>query len=314
QIGETGDRQASDGAAPERNPMIYAGGIASELNRSVLPATVRVMPLPVIIALLTAFIITVGPLDYFILGRLRLRKFTWVLFPIVSLAFTLLAMELAAHFLGGNTARGHFTVTDLGLEGTVVRETRCEVVLPARSGSEEREVTQAIELPVWDSDFPSPLGSVTYTGQFPARYRSSFPMAQWKPQLFRRTALGRMADESGIDWAALMQTWPPDSKSEINAQIVRGDLGLIVFRKSDRLIHGTTPLSFELWDHITLAPIAPPFDSFSQLSPTGSASFSDLPLIEKNDPDFGVIIAIRQTGANIHAWRRLFPLSSSQKP
>ncbi|MGH7127823.1 MAG: hypothetical protein ACREIV_04605, partial [Planctomycetaceae bacterium] len=52
-----------------------------------LPESVAVVPLTTIAIILGLYVVVVGPVDYFVLGWLRLRKLTWIVFPIVTLAF-----------------------------------------------------------------------------------------------------------------------------------------------------------------------------------------------------------------------------------
>ena len=58
------------------------------LLSTLLPPKVQGRPFFMVIAILTLFLSAIAPGDYFLLGLLKRRKYTWLLFPTVSLAFT----------------------------------------------------------------------------------------------------------------------------------------------------------------------------------------------------------------------------------
>jgi hypothetical protein len=89
------------------------------LTESLLPKTVRVMPRSVVVALLAGFVFVIGPLDWWLLGRLRARRFTWLLFPVVTAGVAVTTMKLARHYLGEGHHRGALVLTDIAPDGRV---------------------------------------------------------------------------------------------------------------------------------------------------------------------------------------------------
>jgi hypothetical protein len=94
----------------------------TELSNLLMPGTVRLVPFGWIIAILAGFIIVIGPLDWFVLGRLKMRRYTWVLFPCVSAGVTIFTVWLAGQYMGRHSHRAALTVTDFGRDGQALRE------------------------------------------------------------------------------------------------------------------------------------------------------------------------------------------------
>ena len=272
--------------------------IASELTEALLPKTVRIIPLPVILAILIGFIAAVGPVDFFVLGKLRARRFTWLAFPLVSVGFTVLTMKLAAHYLGTNTHQAALVLTDLGPDGAVIRETRWELVLPAATQELVRDTQHAFAIPAAQNrDYGASADRVAiagFEGQYPARYRLRLPLAQWAPQTIRVSALATGTDDSRVDWSAF-----PGA--------IGGGSGCAIWI-SDKGHHGYVgnagPLSPDFLARITFTPEWNAL--FSAPSPGGAGSLDDLCVVEQNEPNRAVVVAVRREGADIHAWRRLY--------
>ena len=284
--------------------------LATELTEKLLPKTIRVIPLPVILAILIGFIVTVGPVDYFVLGKLRARKFTWVLFPLVSVGFTLLTMKLAEHYLGTSTHRGVFVLTDLGADGRALRETRCELVLPAKPQEFTRDTQHAFAAPlgVQGNNVDDRLRGTVFEGQYPARYTLRFPLAQWTPRMIRVSSLGGGADDSGVNWAACDSGEVAQQKYAEAARVMQGTSRCsFVFAKGGAAFIGIPgELSAEFLARLTFTLEHGPLLALP--SPGISGSLDDLALIERGDIHRFVVIAMRRDGAEIHAWRRIYSL------
>lgn len=282
--------------------------IARELIQALLPKTVRIIPLPVIIGILFAFIVVVGPVDYFLLGKLRLRKFTWIVFPLVSIAFTVLTMQLASRYLGTNTHHGTFVLTDLGVDGRPVRESRYELVLPPRPEMIMRETQRAfaVAMPGSDYDRESSAAPAVLDGQYPARYTFRFSARQWTPHLRRVTSLTNASDESRVNWDAF-----DGSQSDLQRAVsgMGGSSGcaFAVLHAGQVLIDTPGPFSNEFLARITFPQNHTIHPLLSQLSPTGAGSFDDLTLLDRKGART-VVIATRREGSDIYAWRRLYSL------
>jgi hypothetical protein len=265
------------------------------------------MPRGVVIGLLAGFVFVIGPLDWWLLGRLRARRFTWVLFPIVTAGFTLATMKLARHYLGEGQHRGGIVITDLAPTGEVVRETRLEVLLPDKRGTLLTEVQRAIcvpvKLPVRDS---SPV--LTFTGQFPAKFTFRRPLQQWSPVITRQTRVGAGEDVSRMNWEAFTPGLLEKDRPWDVAGKLAGNSGCAVafaYRPGLGAISSDF-IDANFIESITFPPQVGRLGIFSHFSPSGAPSLSDLPCIERGDDSSSLVMAARREGSDLHLWRRLY--------
>lgn len=128
--------------------------LGSELMTELIPKTVRLIPFPALLGTLGLFLLMIGPADYYVLGWFRRRRYTWVLFPAVSLLFTLATVLMANHYLGARDVRRSLIVVDLDKDGTALRWNRYELVFAARDKEAVTELTNALWAPVNSAMMP----------------------------------------------------------------------------------------------------------------------------------------------------------------
>jgi hypothetical protein len=295
--------------APGRSGQWYAteqrmSQALQQLIQSLLPETVRVMPRNVVFGLLTAFVLLIGPVDWWLLGKLRARRFTWLLFPLVTAGVTVAMMKLARHYLGERNHRGALVVTDIAPDGTVVRETRLEVLLPAKRGTLSMDLQKALCLPMQtDVHGGAAVSGLTFNGSYPQRFSMAHPVEQWSPALTRTTRIGAGEDRSGMKWDEFRRT----RMDEAAARELAGDSGCsvsIVSQSGLGMIRST--MEKNLIEALTLVELRGRSGFFTALSPSGSAALDDLPCIESGDDRSTLVIASRRDGLDLHIWRRLY--------
>ncbi len=115
----------SDLAPP---PLATLGG----LYQTLMPRDVQMVPLGLIGAVLAAYVVAIGPIDYFLLGLLRMRRLTWILFPLVTIGFAGSTLWLSRWYLGTNDSRRALEIYDVVKGGTVARRTRVELLFLSR--------------------------------------------------------------------------------------------------------------------------------------------------------------------------------------
>jgi hypothetical protein len=286
-----------------------------ELIDMLMPGAVRTIPGMVIVLMLLGFVLAIGPFDWWLLGRLRARRFTWLLFPAVAAGVTVLAVRVARHYMGGATIERALVVTDLGPDGRVVRETRCEIVVPAVSGDSEKEINHALNHPMLARNFreDSVLPNHTMEGTFPSRYRIVRPLRQWQPSVIRLTSIGPGEDRSGIHWDEVRAAVPFIS-DEIATKLTVGSGCAVGYATRDQVFQVSTK--------------ALPNDGLRWLIRRGKSDFSEekvhrspgygghLPEVfgfstvhpeVTSDPlDDVVIFAWRIEGPTLNVWRRLY--------
>ncbi len=279
------------------------------LTHSLLPKTVRVMPRNVVFGLLAAFVLLIGPIDWWLLGRLRARRFTWLLFPVVTAGVTVAMMKLARHYLGEGNHRGALVVTDLAPDGRVVRETRLDLLLPARRGTLSIDLQKALCLPAqMRRENESAEGGLTFSGSFPQRYSLTRPVEQWSPVITRQTRVGPGEDLSRMKWDEFRLAFLEQRRMPELAQALAGESGCSVcFAHESGLSPGDSGVVEQgLLDVLTFIAPTGRTGAFSHISPSGSATLEDLPCIESGDDRSTLVIASRRDGLDLHIWRRLY--------
>lgn len=170
----------------------------SGLFQMLMPRDVQMVPLGLIAAVLAAYVCAIGPIDYLLLGALRIRRFTWILFPVVTIAFAGFTLWLSRWYLGTNDSRLALEIHDIVKGGTVARRTRVELLFLSREREVDTDVQNGSYSPVGlgvAADFrrmgmASPMqsersGQASYRGQFPGHYTVDQAVPQWSPVVNR---------------------------------------------------------------------------------------------------------------------------------
>ena len=216
------------------------GGLRSEepaaavnLRDMLFPADVRVVPFGVVVGLLASFLVIVAPADYCILGWLRRRRYTWIVFPCVSLLFTTLTVCIAGYYSGNTDHRGALVIVDVGQGGRPLRTTRIVHVITADTHRLTADVhdglfaktdvqpaqpntTTPISFPAnaktsYSEPAKDPLDEppiileddVAYEGLLPSAYSVTWRSRQWSPAMHRLTRAGSDVEMPNLDWSEL---------------------------------------------------------------------------------------------------------------
>lgn len=201
-----------------------------------IPETVEGVPFTTVCVLLGLCLLAVAPGDYLLLGWLRRRKWTWILFPAVAVGFTLLTMKIARSHIGQTESVTSLGFLDLTADGRIARSSTFELTFantsktrtesleeqyvasfqnraPAsfpRSGvsildqqlSQSYRDAQSVRYALEDQLNGDPL---VYAGRVPRRFSVTRQLRQWSPQLLRRTAFapGWASGDpaAGIPWS-----------------------------------------------------------------------------------------------------------------
>jgi len=198
------------------------------LTAILLPDDVRSVPLGVVVAILALFLIVIVPVDYYVLGHFKSRRFTWVLVPVVSLVFTGFTTWLGDAYLGSTDYRTSLEFVDLTTANRVICNSRFEMLFTATQREVATELKQTLytavsvqsskeadegnsgrglttsDLGNEPADTTDPLQdseSPLYQGSMPTLFTVRQQMRQWSPQLSRQTALqtGRPIPEFDLD-------------------------------------------------------------------------------------------------------------------
>jgi hypothetical protein len=171
-------------------------GHLDELFALLMPVGVSAIPLGVIALILAAYVVTIGPIDYFVLGALRLRRFTWVLFPVVTIGFAAYTLWLSQRYLGSTDSRRAIEIFDVVPGGTVARRSRIEMLFLSQENAVSTQVDNGLFSVVGRGIFmnrgPLPPDMMRETSQtigvaerFPNNYQIVQQIPQWRPVLNR---------------------------------------------------------------------------------------------------------------------------------
>ncbi|MEQ9406425.1 MAG: glycosyltransferase [Fuerstiella sp.] len=190
---------------PRSNPLLSA------CETALMPQDVEMVPTSVIALLLIAYVVTIGPVDYFVLGVFRARKFTWILFPLVTGIFTALTVNIAHHYMASTDTGGRLSIVDVLENGRPVRQTDVQMHFYASQTALRVDHNQAFVVPGQMTESNSAFApqqvprsinrQIHYSGRFPQTFAVQQNMRQWEPQLNRTFTLTPDADDvPKISW------------------------------------------------------------------------------------------------------------------
>ncbi len=202
----------------------------SELVNWLMPEGVRMVPLWVLGLILCTFVVWIGPVDYFGLGWLKARKFTWLTFPLATILVTGLTVWITNRYMSTAETRRGLIIRDVGDDGAIVRTNRFELLFIASTRPVTTDVRKGVfsamstghsmndpYQPQMYRGMPrryGPTGGESVArpparlqGRIPTEFTATQDMAKWTPQLNRMFWIPGPAanDETAVDWQALME-------------------------------------------------------------------------------------------------------------
>jgi hypothetical protein len=299
------NRAASESAIERKR----AESVRDALGR-LTPETTRLIPRSAIVAILGFFVLVVGPGEWFVLGWMRRRRFTWITFPLAAASATLLTIASARHYFGEVEHRARLVVSDIGADGRIVRESRFEMRLPAGNRPGAEEVHRALAMPSGllsvdrygaFGDEPESNAVPAYEGRHPDRFVIRQQLRQWTPTLTRITSFEPRDDDSGIRW----DTLNPDSA---HSKPRSGDDFAFV-TLHERGVSSTPelrPWPADFVDAICRGPTGNIRELFVGKAPSGEGTFADLAVHDPDDPAQWTVVAVRARPDEIRVLRRVY--------
>jgi hypothetical protein len=305
--------------------------LGDELMNRLMPRTVRLIPFSALIGLLLVFLIVIGPADYFVLGYFRRRRFTWLLFPAMSIAFTVAMVLMANHYLGLRDQRRSLTVVDLARDGTALRWNRYELVFAARDKLSVTELKDTLwaHLDVrampdayynpnyqpYNRSYGYPVAAEResapplYAGTLPVHFQTSEAIRQWRPELNRFFSFEPPSVPLFQNWRAVEAAWP--DLQTMRAKLAEGNSfsgDLHVFSRfnshqGDADSAGILPAS--ILEALCAGDPHGLMTLVSQISPTGGSNFEDVQAMDQEAKD-SVLAIVTQTGEDIVVYRRFY--------
>ena len=284
--------------------------------QTLLPQNTHLISPRLIVLILAGFLIVVGPLDWFALGVVRRRRWTWIIFPLASAGFTALVIDAAGRALGHEDHRSALVITDVGPGGRVLRENRFELFFTARNVVSESEIRSAFAVltTLGARDSGTRIAAmnsepVLFSGQIPMRFTMRQQLRQWTPQFTRVTSLEpAQGTPPSLPWAEIDEALaggkiPGLRLGEIARQ--HPEFGFLFFHGNS-----TTSLNdqrtFRGTDPYALCQGSAGGKLISRTSPTAGGEFSDLLLLDSGYKDESLLVISQRTPDGVHLYRRLF--------
>ncbi|MCR9197058.1 MAG: hypothetical protein NXI04_00275 [Planctomycetaceae bacterium] len=208
-----------------------ANSLNTAAETALLPRGIRMVPTWVIAALLIAYVIAIGPLDYLVLGFFKARKYTWLVFPVVTALFTWLTVSIAHSYLSSTDSGGRVTLIDLGTNGQPARQSSLQMHFYAAQTQVENERAEQFVVPAqvatisdwqrYQNAAPRPVNaSMSYSGRFPQNFSTLQNVRQWEPQTVRTLSLTpAQTDLPSIDWNDASLVTTPEGRDRLADQL-----------------------------------------------------------------------------------------------
>lgn len=302
-----------------RSQWYYQYAIQGELEQEMLralPRTARMIPVPILGAILVAFVLLVGPGEWILLGKLRRRRWTWATFPVIAIGCTFLTVRTAEHYLGMEDQRVSLIVTDYTPQGKALRENRFDLWFAGRNKDALAEKRQALSVSCLDRRSGRGTGSFRppiYEGRVPTHYSLRQPLLQWTPYIQRTLTFAPNSAGPSLQWQALREI-PPSFR----AHTLKADDTGSAFLVSEKIgaqgwtvnvFHPDLPRSEHpsLVERLSLND--PSAWAFTR-SPSGESGLVDLALDhERNDM---LVVAQRRVGKEIRIQRCVYHFDSHE--
>lgn len=168
------------------------------LLERLMPEDVEVVPLPYIGAILILYLLTIGPVDYFVLGAFKARRFTWITFPLATVGFTLFTVWLSNSYLSSSAERTYVEVLDITGRGDVARSNRLELLFTMSSNNVTTDVRSGVFTSLDHSRFGGTVHdqyrrpvhrrtvpAATIVGRPPGIFSAIQAVPKWTPQINR---------------------------------------------------------------------------------------------------------------------------------
>ena len=247
----------ADRLNPRTEPLLAFG------EQILLPEDVEMVPTWVIGLILSGYVLTIGPVDYFVLGWLRLRKYTWIVFPIVTVGFTFLTIAVAHDYMSSEDTGGRLVITDIVDNGIPVRQTVLETLFLGAKTEITTDHKSQLVVQAEDSftaaDWENMYGNGTerksdtplsYAGHFPQNYSIRQEVQQWSPVSLRTLSLEPEGVQlPSIDWSDSTLLTTPEGNLRLTAALRQNQMpihsAVIYHNESQVALLGQLPAVFQ---------------------------------------------------------------------
>jgi hypothetical protein len=317
-------------------PIQSISGLLAEL----MPKNIRVVPLSLIGFVLFLYVLIIGPADYFLLGFFKQRKLTWILFPAVTVGFTLFTVWLAHAYMEVDQHRKSVVFLDLADDGSIARQNRFELLFTGRPQTVETTVKRKIFTPLNHERFGSYSyryrysyqqheglsGIAEYRGRIPNAYSAIQQLPQWTPQVNRLFSIAPETTGVDMDWGSPARLNTHRGREQIKQRVLQAfgiNASVHLYNGNDvHTLAGSRNLfesindvnpnyynsgsPFEFLSQMCVRPSLGLFSVVAQISPSGGDDFEDLTVLDSSDPDQWLLVVAVERDGHLLIYRKLY--------
>jgi hypothetical protein len=343
-----GGRRRHDAIAHVGLPRLTTVPVVSgdSLFDNLMPDEVKIVPLSYIALILVFYVLAIGPLDYFLLGIFKLRRFTWITFPLTTLFFTMFTVWLSNDYLSSAVERTFLSVVDVGDDGKIIRENRIELLYTGSTHDVTTSLRSSLFTPLNIQRFSnnntilnrvmrnrnrirnmnsssqatnSPSSAITpmISGRPPTSVEVTQTMPQWTPQLNRIFTL-KCRDETAIKGVRAFnwkKQWNfrngADQSRVVNAarRAFGPNISVQCFQGQGLVFNA---VSASNWPADFISDICVRrqggglFGVVSRIAPHGGTDFEDLTMLDPSNPKEYLLVIAVQEDDGMRIYRKLY--------
>nr|MBA3708483.1 hypothetical protein [Planctomycetota bacterium] len=311
--------------------------INGPMTNVLMPSQIAIIPFSIVLITFVVFILIIGPGDWLVLGWLRARRFTWIVFPLVAISFTVFMVRMSRHYLGGADHRQHLEIVDFGSEGAVLRDERIELVFTGNSTDLASDIHDGLWADLnrtgqggsnpysyqrYRQQQTSEVNSTpTYDGAVPGSYRVTQAVGQWDPRLRRSLSFSAPAD---MPLKISRDFTDPSHVAAAASELVGGDadgfvgyfqggqltsvLGQIETLSGHQQVHQQWEGNQQWIQPLSCHVQTGWFALCSRTSPAGGSTWEDIPVHDPTDKNQWLLITAVHAGDSLWVARRLYRL------
>ncbi len=170
----------------------------------------QIIPIWFIIAIVLSYAMVAGPMDYFVLGKIKMRRLTWILFPALSIAFALLTKIYSDMRLGLVDRKQTLHIYDIGKDNSVIFHEKYESNIPGKS----RKITVHCKDEIWipttemasygynrrNTGILGEDENASFSGSLYGEYSTTCYLKQWIPEISKSFSFEAPEGEVGQKW------------------------------------------------------------------------------------------------------------------
>lgn len=309
---------------------------AASMPYSLLPDTVETVPLPLVILVLSLFLLVIAPGDWYLLGWMKKRMLTWFFFPAACVFFTLLMVFLANRYIGIEDYRTPIRFVDWGAADRISKITDVTMLFTSTSEPVKTRLTDQLFGPVdtvaskdWvmqtdangsptysdnmTLDLERSLPPPTLTGRPTTLYDVELDLNKWTPYVIRTTGFAvEQTEELKASWLDLTPAQVFGNRNQTLKRLreANPEAEVILLSGSFRSKPVVSNKHIDKFrDTIIQATQRKSQNFFSviaRLAPNGDSALEDLALSDNTNDDEATVLIIFGKPEAIVVHRRLF--------